>query len=261
MLKKHPPFLIMEINQTNDDSIDNEIFGWTEEEKKEKIKNANKVAIIITILGFILGTWTIHFGFFPKITIITAIIFAILCLVVLKYYNGIIIINPNKEKGYPSINFAVAIISIAIFGRAMSNYDIYDYSNVWAPTIFIVVVYVFILLKGNKEFNQKNIDDYKNILGLCFFLFFFSFGTVISLNCIFEKSNEYKIYHATIVSKSTPIEKMISYQFELTPWGNEKDTNKISVSSDIYYKSSPNDKVKIHLKKGLFDIPWFEVTD
>ena len=50
-----------------------------------------------------------------------------------------------------------------------------------------------------------------------------------------------------------------TYYIEVAPWGHHYDKEEISISKDHYQDLEIGDTVKIDLKEGLFNIPWFYV--
>ena len=50
-----------------------------------------------------------------------------------------------------------------------------------------------------------------------------------------------------------------SYYVKVTPWGHHYDKEEISVSSDQFDDIQIGQTIKIDLKKGLFNIPWYYI--
>ncbi|MBL7937386.1 MAG: hypothetical protein JNM51_16390, partial [Bacteroidia bacterium] len=50
-----------------------------------------------------------------------------------------------------------------------------------------------------------------------------------------------------------------TYYLKVTPWGHHYDKESITVSSEQYNNSSIGSSVKIDLKEGLFNIPWYYI--
>jgi hypothetical protein len=91
-------------------------------------------------------------------------------------------------------------------------------------------------------------------------MFGYGYGAVVTLNCMYDKS-EPKTFNATILDKRISSGKSTTYYLELTPWGQQKEIDEVSVSKDLYNNLNKNDKVNIYYMQGKFDIPWFEVTE
>ncbi|MGN7808584.1 hypothetical protein [Flavobacterium sp. 22076] len=225
--------------------------------KPKKISDQYKTILLVNKLGIGISFWTIFIPYPYEYAIIISILFPIICIFVLKKTN--FKINVEKHKDIPSITFGLFGVIFALAFRALIDFKILDYSNLWLPLIIIISISIAIVLR-NQQFDLN-----KSVFSTAFFLLLFSsiyaYGTCISLNCIFDTSNP-QIYSSTILKKNYyNISKANTYHLELTPWAKQQKTNKIIVSKTLYDIYEENDEVKIHQMKGRFDIPWFEITD
>jgi hypothetical protein len=50
-----------------------------------------------------------------------------------------------------------------------------------------------------------------------------------------------------------------TYYVKVAPWGHHYDKEEISVASSQYNEIQIGQMVKIDLKKGLFNIPWYYI--
>ncbi len=251
---------IVQANQEKEEILNNDEFGWTTEQREEKLIKAHKTAEILNWTGGLIGAWILFLANPYEYAIITSIFFPIICVIVLKYFNGLIRIDERKDTAYPTIFWAIFAPSMGLCLRGLLDYNIFDYSKIWTPSILIALTFIAVLTIGNKEFKFNKTKDYLTILGFSIFMFGYGYGAVITLNCMYDKSEPQK-YDATILSKRISSGKSTTYYLELTPWGKQKEIDEVSVSKDLYNKLNQNDKVNIYFMKGQFDIPWFEVTE
>ncbi len=251
---------IVKANQEKEEILNNEEFGWTAEQREEKLIKAHKTAKILNWTGGLIGAWTLFFANPYEYAIIASATFPIICVIVLKYFNGLIRIDERKDTAYPTIFWAIFAASMGLCLRGLLDYNIFDYTKIWIPSILISLTYIAVLTIGNKEFKFKKAKDYFTIFGFSIFMFGYGYGAVVTLNCIYDKS-EPEIFNATILSKRISSGKSTTYYLELTPWGQQTEIDEVSVSKNLYDKLDQNDKVNIYFMKGQFDIPWFEVTE
>jgi len=251
---------ILQAQQEEQEILSNEEFGWDEEQRMQKLKNAHKITKAFNWLGGIVGAWTL---FWPKpydYAVNVSIIIPIIAIIIQKLSGGIIKIANTKNSPYPDIFWAILAPSMALCLRALFDYNIFDYSNLWMSLLALGLLFTGLLATGNKEIKFKQVNDYLAILGLMVFSFGYAYGTVICLNGVYDKS-EPQIYTAKIVSKRVSSGKTRTYYFEVTPWGPQKQNEEVTVSSELYNKHTEGDQVAIYFKKGLFEIPWFVVAD
>ena len=50
-----------------------------------------------------------------------------------------------------------------------------------------------------------------------------------------------------------------TYNLKIQPWGHHYDSENISVSKEQFDETFVGETVKIDLKQGLFNIPWYYV--
>ncbi|MDF2438872.1 MAG: hypothetical protein K0Q95_3248 [Bacteroidota bacterium] len=259
-LAEHYPNLdLVQANREHEEILKSKEFGSSAEERDLRLIKAHKTAKILNWTGGIIAVWTIFLAKPYELSIIASLVFPIVCLIIIKYYNGLIRVDERKGTAYPTILFAM-MSGTGICVRALLDYNIFDYSNVWMPSIIITVLYMAVLLLGNKEFKFNKAKDYMSIIAISFFMFAYGYGSVISINCFYDKSQP-EIFNPTVLSKRISSGKHTSYYLEVTPWGPQKEIDEVSVSRDLYSRLEPNDQLNIYFTKGKFDIPWFEVTE
>lgn len=239
--------------------LNDENVGWSREIREEKLSNAKKISKIINWLGGISFAWTL---FYPKpydYAVLSALIIPIIALIAVKS-SGLIRIDQKNGSAYPSIIYALIFPSMGLMARALFDYDIFDYSNVWLKTALVSVTFIFILLINQKEITFRKKQDFLTISSLIMFLFAYGFGTVIYLNCNLDKS-EPEHFTATIIDKRVSTGKHTSYYLKLTAWGKQKEVDEVSVSKGLYKRVEIDNEINIYFRNGKFEIPWYIVTD
>lgn len=257
-LTEHYPDLdMLQIATEKKEILSNAEFGWTKEQREEKLLQAQKVAKGLNSLGILIGLWALFFAKPYEYAIIASISFPIICILVFKYFNGLIKIDERKDSAYPSIFWSIFLPSMGLFLRTLLDFNIFDYAKVWPLTILITAICMGIILYRDQEF--KGGMRYLSLFGIFLFIAAYSYGTVVSLNCTFDTS-EPEIFNAKIVNKRMNSGKTKTYYLELTPWGSRKEAEEVTVSKQLYDSLYTNDPVSIYFMKGKLDIPWFEIT-
>lgn len=251
---------VVESNEEKKEILNNEAYGFTPGEREAKLEKARLAAKVLNWAGVLLAVWTFIFPTPYEYAIIASIIFPVICIIILKYYNGLIRIDERKSTAYPSIFLALITSTMALFIRILLDYAIFDYAKIWLPVIIITLVFIAFILVGNKEFQFKKANNYLTILGLLFYISGYSYGALVAVNCLFDKS-EPKIFNAKILSKRVSTGKYTSYNLEITPWGPQKEVDEVQVSKPLYEQLEKDDEVTIYFMNGKFDIAWYEVTD
>lgn len=240
--------------------LNNETFGWTKEIREEKLIQAKQISRFINWAAGLSAAWTFFYPTPYQYSILTAIVLPIIALVVVKLSNGLIRLDEKKGSAYPSVIYAFIYPSLGLMLRAVLDYDIFDYSNVWLTTTIITLAFLFLLLIKQNEITFKKKLDYLTVSSLALFLFAYSFGTVIHTNCYYDNS-EPKHYTAKVHDKRISSGKSTYYYLELSTWGQQDEIDEVSVGKGLYNRTEIGEEVNIYFRNGKLEIPWFIVTD
>lgn len=226
----------------------------------EKIENKN-IKLILDIInrsGIAVSIWMLFVPVLYSLSIVIAIIIPVISLIVYRLLRGVVKIDEIDRENY-TIAGGLIVPGLALVIRTSYDFEIYDYSNVLLPSLAISIVFLIIMILGNKEFSFRKKDSYIIISIMMFFSFLYGASSIIFINCYYDKYIT-EIFTVNIVSKKSKT-KGQNYKVEVSPWGEWTENEKISLDKDLYYQVGVGDKVNIVLCKGKFDIPWFYVDD
>lgn len=248
-------------NYTNEyeEIIGNEEYGWTEEQRNDKLLAAKRLIRILNWLVTIVAIWLI---FFPKPALyadLAGVVLGLAPIIAYRMYSGLIRLNEKQSfSPYPSIWWSLTLSSISLAISAGLYTNILYYTNVWVYATAITVVLLGILIFQNKEFTYKKNSHWflASILGL--FLFAYGFGAAVTLNRDLDKSPS-RIYLTTISNKRISNGKIDTYYFDLDTWGPNNEQTDVKVDRTLYHSLSAGDSVVVTLRKGELGIPWFFV--
>lgn len=235
-------------------------YGQTEEDRSHRLVQAKTVAKILNVAGALVCAWTLFKPEPYEYAILASISIPIISILVVAYFKGLIRLDQNKGSAYPSISLAVLLTSCGLFLRAQIDYDIFDYSNVWVPSITIAVVLTALVVLSTREFKFKEVKDYFTVLFASLFLLGYGYGAVVTLNCIYDE-NPPEVYHSTVLGKRiSSSRRSTTHYLELEAWATQIQPEDVSVSENFYDHMQVDDSVTIHLYKGRLSIRWFEVS-
>jgi hypothetical protein len=256
---RYPDLDVAKALEEEKEILANPELGFSEERRETALKSARTKAKYLNVAAACIGAW----GFFAptpyEYVTIALLVLPLIALFAIKFSNGLIRFDDKKDSAYPSAVYAMAV-GIVLGLRAILDFSIFDYSKVWLPTAMITAAFLFVLMIGNKEFSYKKAKDYLSLVGAVIILAFYSYGVLISLNCVFDSSKP-EIFTASVLSKRVSSGKTTTYYLELAPWGPQEKVEEISVDEVVYDRVDEGENVNVYFKKGTLDIPWVVVSD
>jgi len=241
--------------------LNDENFGFTKENRVENLARARKISKILNWSAGISMAWIFFYPTPYKYSILIAIIIPIVALVIVKFSKGLIRTDEGRGSAYPSVVYAFIYPSIGLAIRAILDYNIFDYSNVWKITILLTIAFLFILMYKQQELKFKKMLDYITVASFALFLFAYSFGTIVHINCYYDNAEPQSFVTKIIDKRKNTGKKSTSHYLKLSKWGQQTEIDEVSVGKGLYNRVNANDNVKVNFRKGKFEIPWFTVSD
>lgn len=154
------------------------------------------------------------------------------------------------------IDFAAWIILL----RVLLDYEFESFYSMIIPGTIAFVIMLIILFTTHKLIDNTNKSKTWIYLSLIFNVFLYSYAGTYGANCVYDKS-EPKVYNAEVLDKRVHISSKgrRTYYVKVTPWGHHYDKEEISVPRSQYEEIQIGETVKIDLKEGLFNIPWYYI--
>lgn len=246
------------VNEENE-ILENEEFGRTQEERDYRFTKAKKTTKTINTISWIVALSTWFYPHFYEIQIVLCGLLPIVGLIIYRTSNGLIRLDEKPNSAYPNILSTLYIPSCALMIRALMDFTIFDYSNIWKPALAIFVLFSLIVLKGAKvEYNFKKGVTYLAIFGMLMFGGMYAYGLLITTNVVFDESQP-SAYKAEILDKRISSGKTTTYYFELSKWGPKTEIDDVSVSKEIYNSREIGDSAVVYFNHGLYKIPYYFV--
>ncbi len=242
------------------DILSDESIGDSVNIREEKLIRARKLAKAVNWAAAISTAWVFFYPNPYQYAIIFTIAVPILALLVVKLSGNLIRIDEKRGAANPSVIYAFIFPSLGLLLRAILDYEIASYENVWQPTIVIATSIIIALLWKQSEITFKKGIDVVTVGSLYFFLIGYSYGLVIHYNCYYDKSNAQK-YMVEILNKRTSSGKSTTRYLEVSSWGKQQDISEVSVGKGFYSRTNVGDNVNVYYRKGNMGIPWYRLSD
>jgi hypothetical protein len=234
--------------------------GLTEDERKTKLATARNISTAYSVGGFVIliGGALLREITANMLVSILILLYPVLGAVIMYNSNGLIRFFSKKTSPYYHIFMGVYMSTLLLLVASFTNYEILDYRNIW---YFIIIAIAFAGLMKLASPNKINtVSEPKGgIIVLILVSLLYGYGCLLQINCLFDKSPE-KIYHANVVDHYINHNKGTHPYLRIDTWGPQTKTKDIQVSMNFYNSAPIGSAVTVHLKKGFFNIPWYNIS-
>jgi len=247
----------LELKEKQDQILHDSSLGVNEEERKEKLVKAVLYSRIYNMTGVAVAIGALLIDNY--LLIIILLLYPFIGIILLNFGEGLIkFVANSKRSPYPFIIFGLFTTAFMQLIKCLFFYNILDYQHVWSISFWLSILLfaplLFINIK-NKDNTVKGQPIYILILALAF-----GFGSTIAINCTFDKSPLH-IYQTKVLSQHITRGKSNSYYLKIDAWGPQKEAEVISVQRSLYDKVTVGQSININFKTGLFNIPWFTISN
>jgi hypothetical protein len=239
--------------------LDDNSLGITEDERRQKLDTARIAAIAYNIGGvivFIAGS--LYFREIVKSGFLLAIIslYPLLSAVIMYFSKGLIRFYSDKKSPYYHLYVGIYLSTVVFFITSIVDYELLSYDNIWYFIPMAAVLSTVFWFVGKGKTSPKR--------GVAIFMvalisLFYSYGCLLQLNCHFDGSLE-KVYHANVLNSYILRKNGTHPYLKIDTWGPQAKVKEIQVDLAFYNQSPIGSAVTVHLKKGVFNIPWYVIS-
>jgi hypothetical protein len=240
--------------------LTDEELGTTFEERVQKLNRARRTATIINYSGFALALWIIVKPYPYELLMGLCLAVPVLALLALYGYKGFMHIDESGNSVHPSVGIALLMPPCALGVRAVLDFEVLEYRNIWVPVVALTLLLMKLLVGSTREFNFSKASHWISTGCLCVFVFAYCYGGCVIINCLGDRSSP-QTYPAGVVKKRTDRDRFIySYHLTLTAWGSRKEAKEVPVPEAVYGQVREGGLVNVYVRKGLLGVPWFSVA-
>jgi hypothetical protein len=213
------------------------------------VKYLNGIAIFVALWAFLLP--------FPYrfVVALCALIF-LFSIAAFVYSKGVIPFDEFKKSKAVHVGYAMGFSSIVLAWRVFCDFHFVNAGGILMPMgIVFLCLSIWLCLKA-RNFKVRARAYFIALP----YLFAFSFGFVAEVNGIFDFSEPIE-YDVKIISKELNDrgDGPTLYYLMVTEWLEREDNNRLIVSKKVYDNFNINDEVRIKVKQGFLNIPYYFV--
>ncbi|MDY3319885.1 hypothetical protein PG637_10785 [Riemerella anatipestifer] len=170
-------------------------------------------------------------------------------------------VSADKDGGdkYDVADF-IDIAAWVILIRVLLDYEFESIYSMIIPGTVACIIILAILFLTHKLIANTTRNKWWIYTSLIFNVSLYSYAGTYAANCTYDYS-EPTVYETKVLDKRIHrgSKGRKTFYIKVAPWGHHLDKEEISVASVQYDELEVGDNVKIDLKKGLFNIPWYYV--
>lgn len=164
----------------------------------------------------------------------------------------------DGDNKYDVADF-IDMAAIVIFIRVLVDYEFEDFYSLIIPGTIGFALMVIVLFLTHKMIIDNGKSRFWIYSSLFFNIFLYSYSATYGINCTYDFS-EPKVFDAEIIDKHISRgRRHTTHYLRVTPWGHHHDAEDIAVASSQYNSYAIGETIKIDLKQGLLNIPWYYV--
>lgn len=168
-------------------------------------------------------------------------------------------LDENGDQKYDVADF-IDVAAWIILLRAFIDFEFESFYSLIIPGTIAFSIILIVLFSTHKLIENSNRSKWWIYSSIIFNISLYSYAGTYAANCAYDYSKP-EIYETEVLDKriSRGGKGRGTYYIKVAPWGHHHDKENVTISKSHYDDLKLGDSVKIDLKKGLFNIPWFYV--
>ena len=237
------------------DILTNNEYGFTEESRLARLKQARFAARVVNAVGIGICVWVFIKPIPYDLALYTAVAYPFFVIATVMYYQGMIKFDDKKGSKYPSITYGFVLACCGLVIRTL-DFELLYPSRLWLYSIipFLGMLLLFRMARGSVA-RAKFVDAISTYILIGFVAIYSACGYTV-LNCLPDRSKPI-LYAAKVLEKTTSKGKTTSYYILLTAWGPRTESERVSITHAEYERATVGEEVQIFLKDGLLNLQWF----
>jgi hypothetical protein len=227
-------------------------------DKKQKV--ANRVALLVNVLGIFLAAWAIVYPR-PYLLLMTGLItFPIVVAIILMIYRGFIVLQ-EKNKNAATVIYSLLAVELMTLIRTVLDFQWTPYLSVLIPGFIIGIVTIIIVVGVTRNFNLLNKGGLPTFIALVLFSMLYGIGVYVATNCAWDNTESEK-FPTTITNKkfTDGTRKHITYFVNVAPVSSDS-IDQCRVSADEFNNVyEVGDSVTVNIKPGRWGTRWYYLS-
>jgi len=237
--------------------------GINEEERLAKLETFKRIALIYNCGGILVFVFMMIFSDFllrsePAEALIA--LYPLAGLLLLVFGKGLIKLVYGRQSPYGSVVVGMYCSVIVLLIAVVVHYQFITYKSLLLPGIIAALVIAGVMFKYG--YNKSTNASKGQIIILFLLSLFYAFPLTMLVNCQVDRSVP-AIYVSKILSRNITHGNGRNYcHITIAAWDDQTPLPKqMQIDNDLFNRLESEQSVHVNVKRGLFNIPWYYVTE
>jgi hypothetical protein len=247
------------VEEEEKEILHNKKFGRSEKDRELNLQKAKRIGKIFNVIGYTLMLWAFIDPRPYELVCGLCFIFPFVAYIPYRYFHGLLKVNPQKNTAYGDIS-SLLITPLVFVVRALFDYEIIDYANLWLPTVILATIFTVLLAYKSPEFAWSDSMGKAVLFFTAVIALAYGYAISVFYNC-YDDATGAQTYYAQVVDKHASTGKRTTYYLKLSPWGRKIKAEDVNVDSELYHRCYEGKTVSVNVRQGRLNAPWYFITD
>jgi len=236
--------------------LNNEEFGLTEEVREARLSSAKKATWAFNIAGYIIAALVYFYGRDWVITL--GIAYPLIAVLYVQQTNGLVKLVEKKNSAYPSVmsGFLFVIMALGLF--LLNNVSILQLKPLFQLSLIVFLFFGAAIYLINKDLRVTSLEKFGQLIFFYVIFFLYCLSSCTAINCVYDNSVP-QYFHPKILNKRISNGKHTSYYVELEPWGPQHLVKEEDVGRTRFNELKVGETATVQMQSGRLGFPWYTV--
>ncbi|WP_143822149.1 hypothetical protein [Mucilaginibacter pedocola] len=258
---RYPDLNAIEYQASLTDILQSDEFGISEDERRDSLSSAGRLARFYNIFGLIVLIGSVFFieaVIFSDLYSVMIIIYPLVGIVLMVAKKGLIKFATKRTSPIYSLYYSMFISCIFLVVKPLIKYNLIDLNTVWVPMGIIAGLFFGALYWKGKADAANAMKG--QVIMMVFVALVFGVGFTTTINCMFDTAKP-QTFTARIDDVYITRGKRTIYHVTLGPWGLVHESKSIQVPENVFYRMTVGNNAEIELRQGLLGMPWYQLKN
>jgi hypothetical protein len=215
------------------------------EQVGRRIKLVNGVVVALVL-------WSLLFPTPYRAVIVTMALLPWLAWAIARFSNGLVRLDGDKANVYPSVLQMVLLPPALLLIRLLVDWRVLDLAPAakWGMVVGLPLAATLIWAT-----RKAPTARWARVTGYALVAWMYGFALLALANVQLDSAPP-QVFQTTVLGKHVSHRRLAAYEVSLSRWGPIADGETVKVSSRLYERLSPGDRICMHLQPGAFGMRW-----